>query len=297
VYQTIATQMAQQSPLSKSLSVQNNSTDPLTLANGFHATPTSVPNTFAVDPSFRVGYGQNWQVSVQRDLPAALMMTATYLGIKGTRGMQEFLPNTYPSGAANPCPTCPVGFAYLTSNGNSTREAGQFQLRRRLHGGFTASAQYTFSKSIDDSAQGGRGQTASVIAQNWLDLRGERGLSGFDQLHLLNLQLQYSTGMGLHGATLLDGWRGALFKDWTVASQIMAGSGLPLTPIYLTAVQGTGVTGTIQKAASSADANSLCGLPPTVSMMKSAEPGAGDHCRSRRRLAIHYTPIRRVLIV
>ncbi len=71
--------------------------------------------TFAVDPNFRVGYAQAWQLSVQRDLPAALQLTATYLGIKGTRGVQQFLPNTYPVGAANPCPACPSGFVYQTS--------------------------------------------------------------------------------------------------------------------------------------------------------------------------------------
>ena len=131
--------MAQQSPLSKSLSVQNSPNNPLTLANGFNASPTSTANTFAIDPHFRIGYAQNWNVVVQRDLPAALMMTATYLGIKGTREQQEFLPNTYPFGAANPCPSCPAGYAYLTSNGNSTREAAQLQLRRRMHNGFTAS--------------------------------------------------------------------------------------------------------------------------------------------------------------
>ena len=65
------------------------------------------------------------ELSVQRDLPGALVMTATYLGIKGTRGVQEFLPNTYPIGTAvNPCPACPAGFIYMTSNGNSTRESG-----------------------------------------------------------------------------------------------------------------------------------------------------------------------------
>ncbi len=37
VYQTLATQMAQQFPLSKSLSVQNTAANPLTLANGFNA--------------------------------------------------------------------------------------------------------------------------------------------------------------------------------------------------------------------------------------------------------------------
>ncbi len=85
-----------------------------------------------------------------------------------------------------------------------------------------------------------------MVAQNWLNLSGERGLSTFDQRHLLSLQAQYTTGMGLGGGTLLSGWRGALLKEWTFATQITAGSGLPLNPVYLAAVPGTGVTGTIR---------------------------------------------------
>ena len=66
VYQTIAADGAA-TAASKSLSVQNSAADPLTLANGFIA---ALPrNTFAIDPNFRVGYAQNWQASVQRDLP------------------------------------------------------------------------------------------------------------------------------------------------------------------------------------------------------------------------------------
>jgi len=246
VYLPLATQMAQQSPLSKSLSVQNSPNNPLTLADGFTASPTITPNTFAVDPNFRLGYSQNWQLSVQRDLPGAMVLTVAYQGSKGTRAEQIFLPNTYPAGAVNPCPACPAGFEYVTSNGNSTREAGQIQLRRRLRSGLTGSLQYTYSKSIDDAALGGRNQGSPVIAQNWLDLDAERGLSNFDQRHLLNAQIQYTTGMGLAGGTLLSGWKGALFKEWTFGSQITAGTGLPLTPIYLTAVNGTGVTGSIR---------------------------------------------------
>jgi hypothetical protein len=272
VYQTVASRMAQQPPLSKTLSVQNSAANPLTLANGFSAPPAATNNTFAIDPDFRVGSAQNWQLSIQRDLPGELQLTATYLGIKGTRGTQEFLPNTYPAGAVNPCPLCPAGFAYLTSNGNSTREAAYLQVRRRLRSGFAATLQYTFSKSIDnDAALGGQGastnpqsaapQTSSggsgapstgtpasslAIAQNWLDLSAERGLSSFDQRHLLSLQMQYTTGMGLGGGTLTNGWKGGLFKDWTFATQITAGSGLPQTPIYLAPVEGTGVTGSIR---------------------------------------------------
>jgi hypothetical protein len=246
VYQTIAQQMAQQSPLSTVLSVQNTLANPLTLANGFTVPAGSVPNTFAIDPNFRVGYAQNWQVSVQRDLPGSLVMTATYLGIKGTRGPQEFLPNTYPAGVPNPCPSCPSGFIYEASNGNSTRESGSFQLRRRLHNGFLASATYTYSKSIDDSALGGKGQGINVVAQNWLDLSAERGLSNFDQRHTLAFQMQYTTGQGIGGGTLLSGWRGALFKEWTAGTTISAATGMPLTPTVLAATQGTGVTGPLR---------------------------------------------------
>jgi len=251
VYFPIVGRMAQQAPLSTSLSLNNQET-PITLANGFYLAPNVATNTFGVDPNFRVGYSQNWQVSMQRDLPGSLVMTATYLGIKGTRTQQQFLPQTYPAGAAGLCPSCPNGYQYLVSNGNSTRQSGQLQLRRRLHSGFTASVNYTWSKSIDDSALGasggGRGgaPAAAVIAQDWLNLSGERGLSPFDQRHLANIQIQYTTGMGLKGGTLLDGWRGRLMKDWTFMTNITAGSGLPLTPIYGVATLGTSLTNTIR---------------------------------------------------
>ena len=270
VYQTSALGLGQQAPFSKSLSVQNGAACPLTLANGFNPCSSTTPDTFAVDPHFRVGFAQAWQLSVQRDLPAAMQLTATYFGVKGARGVQQFLPNTYPIGATNPCPACPSGFVYENSGGDSTRQAGQVQLRRRLLNGFAASLLYTFSKSIDDDAQlGGLGHvTASTpfstdsastgaptqsspaptpaIAQNWLDLHAERSLSSFDQRHLLNLQVQYTSGEGLGGGTLMTGWQGRLFKGWTVLTAITTGTGLPETPVYLAAVPGTGFTGTIR---------------------------------------------------
>ena len=125
VYQPIAMPLAQQAPPSTTLSLENSAAHPLTLANGFVASPGVTSNTFAVDPEFRVGYAHNWQILAQRDLPASLTMTATYLGTRGSHLMQEFLPNTVPIGAANPCPACPAGFVYLTSNGHSNRHTGQ----------------------------------------------------------------------------------------------------------------------------------------------------------------------------
>ena len=248
VYQALTLLLAQQPPLSTTFSVENSAAHPLTLANGFVPSAGGTPNTFAVDPDLRVGYAHNWQLLVQRDLPASLTITATYLGTKGSHLPQEFLPNTYPIGAANPCPSCPSGFVYLTSNGNSSRHAGQLQLRRRLSNGFTASVQYTLSKATDDAAAafGGVTLNGTAIAQDWLNLAAERAPSNFDQRHLVNAQFQYTSGVGVNGGSLMDGVRGSLLKGWTITGQVTAGSGLPLTPIYLTSVPGTGVTGTIR---------------------------------------------------
>ncbi|MBI4473463.1 MAG: TonB-dependent receptor, partial [Acidobacteria bacterium] len=129
VYQPILTQMSQQAPLSKSFSVQNSAANPLTLANGLNVTGIANPNTFAVDPNFRIGYLQTWNVTAQRDLPVSLVMIAMYLGSRGSHLMQQILPNTYPAGAVNPCAACPTGFAYLMSNGTSRRDSAQIQLR------------------------------------------------------------------------------------------------------------------------------------------------------------------------
>lgn len=273
VYQSVALLLAQQPPFSKTLSVASSPSNPLTLADGFVGPAGASSNTFAADPDFRIGAAHNWQASAQRDLPGSLTVLGSYLGTRGTHLMQEFLPNTYPAGMANPCPTCPSGFVYLASNGTSLRNSGQVQLRRRLRNGLSATAEYTLAKATDDAAafvpvanplQGGAsagvgsgastGIAGATIAQDWLDLDGERARSTFDQRHLLSVQVQYTTGMGVTGGALLDGRRATLLNGWTMTSQMTIGSGLPLTPMYLAPVAGTGVTGTIRASLTGASA-------------------------------------------
>jgi hypothetical protein len=247
VYLSLASLMAQQPPLSNTATAQRSAELPLTMATGFQQLTSSPINTFAVDPAFRVGSAHNWQASVQRDLPSSLTVIATYLGSHGTHLMQQVLPNTYPVGASNPCLTCPSGFVYLSSNGTSDRNAAQVQLRRRLRNGFTASGQYTLAKATDNAtAFNGASLSGGAIAQDWLDLDAEHGASSFDQRHQFTAQAQYTTGAGLTGGTLVDGVKGRLLKDWTFVAQLTMGSGLPITPLYLVPVPGTGYVGSIR---------------------------------------------------
>ena len=60
----------------------------------------------------------------------------------------------------------------------------------------------------------------------------------------------------------MRGWRGRLFKEWTLLTNITTGTGLPETPSYLATVPGTGFYNTIRP--------SLTGAPIYAS-------GAGVH--------------------
>jgi hypothetical protein len=300
VYLSSAESMAQQEPLSTSVSVANSSTCPLTLAYGFRNCAGTTEDTYAVDPNLRVGYAQDWNVSMQRDFPGALVVTATYLGIKGTRGAQEFLPNTYPAGGTNPYAGLPVGFVYRTSNGNSTRQSGELQVRRRLRSGLTATLDYTWAKALDDDSQigalghvatpeataptsdtGNTQAAAATVAQNWQDLSGERGLSSFDQRNVLKASVQYTTGMGIGGETLLSGWRGTALKEWTIETQITAASGTPETPVLLADIPGTGFTNILRPDVTGAP---LYSAAPGyyVNAAAYAAPAPGDWGNARR---------------
>ncbi len=222
VYAPVMMRMAQQAPLSRSLRIGG----PLTLANGFPASAEAA--FFGVDPNFRVGYAHSWQGSVQAVLPAEWELLLLYQGTQGTRGQQQFLSGTEP-GRAVPG----VGATLLTTNGTSNRQAGSIRLSRRLGGRVSATANYTWAKALDNTALGPKGQGATHVAQNWLDLDAERGRSNFDQRHAFTGTAEFNSGAKTP-------WRWT--RDWSWTVQWAAGSGLPLTPHWLLPVPGTGVT-------------------------------------------------------
>ena len=244
-YDSIALLLAHQPPFSRTFSIQNSAADAaharqsVSLRSPGHAEYVRASIRSCV-PHRRTRGRCRRSASCRR----SLTVIAAYLGTAGRHLMQAFLPNTYPAGAIDPCPACPSGFVYVTSTGTSLRNAAQFTLRRRLHNGLTATVQYTLSRSTDDAATfsntADHRRSRCRSRRTGSNLAAERGSSSFDQRHLLSVQVQYTTGMGIAGGTLVEGRWAALFKDWTIAGQLTAGSGLPFTPISFTSVAGTG---------------------------------------------------------
>jgi hypothetical protein len=275
VYNIIASNMAQQPPFAQALSVASSVANPLSIQNGFLAAANqTLTNTYAIETNYRIGYAQSWSLTVQHDLPFSFFGTAGYLGTKGTRLDQQFIPNSVAPGATESA--LPHSFIYETSGGDSIYHAAQFQLNRRFHSGVMAHASYQLSKSIDDAGTGGRGQGNTPVAQDWLDLAAERALSSFDARHNLSMQLQYSTGMGMTGGTLSNGWKGALMKDWTVSGNVSLRSGTPFTATVggnRSQVGGTAVSNTVRASATGLPVEVAGMLFNTAAFM---EPAAGE---------------------
>jgi hypothetical protein len=260
-YSQLGTYLATQPPYSTDLSLTTSSAVPLTLQSGFPIIPSqTIPNTFAVDPNFRLAYAQTWSFAIQNTLPHGLLLELEYIGTKGTHLPVAEQPN-------RPLPGTPLldtqeqlqipyatSFTYETSQANSTFNAGQVRLTRRFARGVSWVLLYTRSKSIDDASSfSGAGGTVVQFIDN---LNLERGLSSFDQRNNLQTTFLLSSPVGVHGLLRNGGWATKTLAGWTVSGTFAAASGMPLT-----ALVGGNLSNTAGLAGSGSTRAEATGLP------------------------------------
>jgi len=193
----------------------------LTLQNGFPPVNATVTNNFAVDPNYRLGYVQIWNVDIQRQLPAGVVMNLGYNGSKGTRLDVE---RAITISGVQP-------FIYESSASNSVFHSGSIRLRRRMAHGIAVSGTYVYSKSIDDASSIGGGGT--VVAQNPFDIAGDRGLSSFDQRHKFTGNWIYELPFGENHRFARRGPLSHILDGWQWSGDFTVGSGLYFTPRVL----------------------------------------------------------------
>ena len=182
----------------------------------------------------RSPYVQQWNLSVQHEIAANLLVEAGYTGAKGTGLSVNFAsPNMLKAadlnaGAGllervdNPFfgvitdPTSPLSKRTVARNqllrpfpqfrnislekgsyASSTYHALQLRADRRFAGGFTLLASYTFSKLIDDSSTSGTGLLPPyAFIQQWHDRKAERSLSVTDVSQRFVLSSLYDLPFG-----------------------------------------------------------------------------------------------------
>ena len=164
------------------------------------------------------------------------MVEIAYVGNKGThllfpREMNQVPPALWGSGEAQSRRPFPQYGNIQTRmyDGTSIYHALQIKATRRLSNGLTFLANYTFSKSIDNSSYdttSGTGNLYQIATNTALN----RGLSQFDQTHRLVLSYVYELPAGRGRKVLNDsGVLTAILGGWQTSGSFVANSGIPFT--------------------------------------------------------------------
>jgi Carboxypeptidase regulatory-like domain len=185
---------------------------------------TPVPVS-SISSGFTNGYAQQWNLNVQRELIKDFVVTAAYVGTKGTHLQIPEEANGAPyipgNCGASPCSTSgnvnqrrlyqPFALVEsIESNGNSTYHALQLSLKKRFAAGYSILSSYTFSKFIDMAADDGHGSTSSLATDpfNWFF---DRGLSDNNVRHRFTTSFVWEVPAfrraGGLTRSLLGGWQ------------------------------------------------------------------------------------------
>ncbi|MFB3921451.1 MAG: carboxypeptidase regulatory-like domain-containing protein [Terriglobia bacterium] len=233
IYSRIFPNMASQPPFAQAATLITSPTQVLTLQEGFpELGPNILKNTYAVDPDFRTPYAQSWNVSLEDEIFRNVIFTLGYVGTKGTKLDLLLAPNQFLAGSGagqtGLALENTLAFTYETFGAASIYHGLQVGLRRQFHSGYSVSGNYTYSKSIDNAAAvGGAGRT---VAQNYLDLQAERGLSSFDLRHRLLINHTYEFPFGDRKRWLSrGGFTARVIGNWAVNGTTTIQSGNPFT--------------------------------------------------------------------
>ncbi len=225
-YASLIQQLAFQPPFAVTATNTIAACPGITLADGFSScAPPSVSNSYAVDPNYRLGYVQLWNLDVQTELGRGVFMNIGYNGSKGTHLDLVEAPNRTATGVVNPAVQ---PFLFESSEGNSIYHGLSVRVRKRLQGGIAVSGVYVYSKSIDDASSIGGG--AVVVAQNAADIAAERGLSSFDQRHKFTGTWIYELPFGEGKKYLQTGAWSRVLGGWLWNGDWTFATGTPLSP-------------------------------------------------------------------
>ena len=182
-----------------------------------------------IDPHFRDGYMQQWNLDLQYEAAPNWMVDLAYVGSKGTH-----LDNVIDRNETNPLTGPPYGqFSSILdaeSSAASSYNSMQFRSERRVSHGLAFLAAYTWSRSIDNDSNVLSGSVGSGLPQNSQDLKAQRGPSDFNATHRVSVSSVYDLPLHRQGANG-SAWSKALLGDWQAGGIFSAQSGSPFTVV------------------------------------------------------------------
>ncbi len=172
-------------------------------------------------------YSNQWGLSIQQELPSAMVIQVGYNGNNAHHIMsRSYINNYFPYTTKRPWPT----FSKIDSrrdDGNGNFNGLQVSMKRRMSGGFSLGSEYMWSHAINDNNVGGGESTAPENVNN---RRAERANSAYDIRHTLTTnfvwELPFGTGKRFLNA---GGFAGAVFGGWEMSGIWATRTGRMLT--------------------------------------------------------------------
>ena len=187
-------------------------TRPVTLSN-FH-------------PDFRNAIVQQWNVNVQHEVWTGYVATVAYVGSRGDHLFMSYQANPARpgTGSVDSRRIYAPAFGPITtfaSLGESTYNALQLSLNKRLSRGFTILASYTHSRFIDIASGDGDG------GSNPFDLSADKGTSDLDIPHVFVASFVYDLPklQAAHAAVR------QIFGGWQTTGIVLLRSGTPFSVV------------------------------------------------------------------
>ncbi|MFN7925306.1 MAG: TonB-dependent receptor [Bryobacteraceae bacterium] len=243
-----------QPPFAETQQITSSTATPqINIADPFvSASAALVVGTQNINPDFKEGYTQQWNLTVQRELPWRFSLEAGYVANKGT-ALDELvfynIPTPGPTAtvqARRPFPGWGTALSmdpYVNSNYNSL----QVKAVRRGGKGMSTLIAYTYAKSIDLSSERGSGDRGGGFSGSGNErdrARSSRGLSGFDVRQRLVLSSVYELPFGRGKSMLSNAGPVAnkIVNGWEFSFIAQAQGGFPYTAAMSGDVNGDGIT-------------------------------------------------------
>lgn len=200
-----------------------NATYPVT---PFFVTANLSPN--AEQRNRKDSYTEQWDFSLQKELPANFVGTLTYLGSNGRHLLdQSYVNLNNPATGIAQYPNFSSAIGWRGSIGASSYNGLAVSLRRPFTHGLLVAFNYEYAHELDNGSNGS-GDGDELAPQNPTCLRCEWASGAWDARHVINGNAVYELPFG-HGQQLLNhGFVGAVAGNWQLTMTALARTGFPV---------------------------------------------------------------------
>ncbi|HSH15108.1 MAG TPA: hypothetical protein VLD18_03675, partial [Verrucomicrobiae bacterium] len=232
--------------------------NPQRVQDGLDPIPTLDFATVAENPQggmmgvafeFATGYAQQFNMQIQQELPKNMVFKVGYVGNVNSRLDTTFNANQPVPGPGNSNRNRPfdaiaplvAGITYNTTDANSHYHALQTTLERRFSSNLGFLLAYTYSHSIDNTANAFGGADNGPIPQDIRNRAADRGTSGFDIKHRMTYSTNYTLPIGKgEKVDFNNAVANGILGGWKLNGIFTTQTGLPHTPTLQASVSNAG---------------------------------------------------------